>query len=57
MSRAFTSERDGWSYCPIKKDECIFAGADGQCTLSQCKFGIKRDNQPENKAKAEKPED
>ena len=52
MSRAFTSERDGWSFCKIKMDECMFAGTDGKCTLSKCKFGLKKDD-PETKTQSD----
>ena len=53
MSRAFTSEQDGWSYCKLKKDECMFAGPGGSCTLSKCKFGLASKDEPERKAEDE----
>jgi hypothetical protein len=52
MSRAFTSERDGWCFCKLKMDECMFAGADGRCTLSKCKFGLKQD-EPKEKSQTD----
>ncbi len=48
MSRAFTSEQDGWGFCKLKKDECMFAGLSGTCTLSKCKFGLTKEEPDES---------
>lgn len=37
MSRAFTSERDGWAFCKQKMQECMFAEEDGTCMFRQCR--------------------
>lgn len=37
MSRAFTSERDGWAFCKAKMRECMFAEEDGGCMFSTCR--------------------
>ena len=52
MSRAFTSEQDGWFYCPLKKDDCMFAGANGTCMLSQCKWSQKSAETAPDRTKA-----
>ncbi|HRX58147.1 MAG TPA: hypothetical protein P5075_05175 [Eubacteriales bacterium] len=37
MSRAFTSERDGWAFCKQKMQECMFAEENGTCMFRQCR--------------------
>lgn len=36
MSRAFISEKDGWSFCIKYSIECISAGINGECLRKKC---------------------
>jgi hypothetical protein len=36
MSRAFTIEGDGWSYCPPKRQTCMYADDQGNCLAREC---------------------
>ncbi len=36
MSRAFTKENDGWSYCKEKLESCMYANEYGKCIMSKC---------------------
>jgi len=36
MSRAFTRENDGWSYCKEKLESCMYANEYGKCMMTKC---------------------
>ena len=51
MSRAFTSENDGWLYCQEKREECMFADEAGKCLLSQCRYDKKKETNTDAEGK------
>ncbi|MDR1806550.1 MAG: hypothetical protein LBR33_01310 [Propionibacteriaceae bacterium] len=36
MSRAFTSEGDGWNYCRSRREMCAYADEFGRCIVLKC---------------------
>jgi hypothetical protein len=36
MSRAFTSEGDGWNYCRSRRESCAYADEFGRCIVRRC---------------------
>jgi hypothetical protein len=36
MSRAFTSEGDGWNYCRSRRESCAYADEFGRCIVKRC---------------------
>jgi len=37
MSRAFVSENNGWGFCAVRHESCMFAGSTGDCSLKSCR--------------------
>ena len=55
MSRAFTSENDGWRYCQEKRRSCMFADERGKCLISKCKYDRADDEkEPQKQSKHER---
>ncbi len=42
MSRAFTRENDGWSYCKEKLESCMYANEYGKCMMTKWSYTIPR---------------
>ena len=36
MSRAFVSEADGWLFCRLYQDTCLYADEAGGCVMPEC---------------------